>query len=196
MRGRERCANVDLVPLPCRSTRKKTRPHPAGYDPIAFSKGMQSMRHSLLALGAAMLITALVGCQSNRFANNAPMPGPNDAMTAQSGQLPAQGAVQQAAFSYGGADNSGCADGNCGGGVACGNCGGQGCDACGAAGMCAGCGGRGCGACGHTGLCRHGRGYYPHRGAAGPPTAAVAWPYYSLRGPRDFLRDDPPSIGY
>jgi hypothetical protein len=31
---------------------------------------------------------------------------------------------------------------------------------------------------------------------AGPPTATVAYPYYTHRGPRDFLLDNPPSIGY
>ncbi len=30
---------------------------------------------------------------------------------------------------------------------------------------------------------------------AGPPTGTVAYPYYSHRGPRDFLLDNPPSIG-
>lgn len=29
----------------------------------------------------------------------------------------------------------------------------------------------------------------------GPPTAAVAYPYYTVRGPRDFLVNNPPSIG-
>lgn len=29
----------------------------------------------------------------------------------------------------------------------------------------------------------------------GPPTAAVAYPYYTLKGPRDFLTNNPPSIG-
>lgn len=32
-------------------------------------------------------------------------------------------------------------------------------------------------------------------GPAGPPTAGVAYPYYTTRGPRDFLQDNPPSIG-
>lgn len=32
-------------------------------------------------------------------------------------------------------------------------------------------------------------------GAGGPPTAGVAYPYYTTRGPRDFLLDNPPSIG-
>jgi predicted small secreted protein len=35
----------------------------------------------------------------------------------------------------------------------------------------------------------------PEMGPAGPPTAATAYPYYTLRGPRDFLTDNPPSIG-
>lgn len=30
---------------------------------------------------------------------------------------------------------------------------------------------------------------------SGPPTAAVTYPYYTTRGPRDFLLDNPPSIG-
>lgn len=33
-------------------------------------------------------------------------------------------------------------------------------------------------------------------GPAGPPTAAYAYPYYTTRAPRDFLLDNPPSIGY
>ncbi len=43
---------------------------------------------------------------------------------------------------------------------------------------------------------------YPHHhlhreyvGPQGPPTAQVAYPYYTVRGPRDFLMDNPPSIG-
>ncbi|GIW93475.1 MAG: hypothetical protein KatS3mg110_1516 [Pirellulaceae bacterium] len=38
-------------------------------------------------------------------------------------------------------------------------------------------------------------GYQQQVGPAGPPTAAVAYPYYTLRGPRDFLASQPPSIG-
>ncbi len=30
---------------------------------------------------------------------------------------------------------------------------------------------------------------------AGPPTGQVAYPYYTIRGPRDFFLDNPPSIG-
>ncbi len=29
----------------------------------------------------------------------------------------------------------------------------------------------------------------------GPPIGQVAYPYYTVRGPRDFLQDNPPSIG-
>jgi hypothetical protein len=29
----------------------------------------------------------------------------------------------------------------------------------------------------------------------GNPGAVVAYPYYTIRGPRDFLLDNPPSIG-
>lgn len=32
-------------------------------------------------------------------------------------------------------------------------------------------------------------------GAAGPATGAVTYPYYTTRGPRDFLAKNPPSIG-
>ena len=32
-------------------------------------------------------------------------------------------------------------------------------------------------------------------GAQGPATAQVAYPYYTTRGPRDFLQANPPSIG-
>jgi hypothetical protein len=35
----------------------------------------------------------------------------------------------------------------------------------------------------------------PQIGPPGPPTGTYAYPYYTLRGPRDFLADDPPSIG-
>lgn len=32
-------------------------------------------------------------------------------------------------------------------------------------------------------------------GPGGPATAQVAYPYYTTRGPRDFLVDNPPTIG-
>jgi hypothetical protein len=36
---------------------------------------------------------------------------------------------------------------------------------------------------------------YGATGPAGPPTGTVAYPYYTTRGPRDFLARCPPSIG-
>ncbi len=41
---------------------------------------------------------------------------------------------------------------------------------------------------------RHGRGG-PCEAAAGPSMGAVTYPYYTLRGPRDFLDRNPQSIG-
>ena len=36
---------------------------------------------------------------------------------------------------------------------------------------------------------------YVNGGPSGPPTGAYAYPYYTVRGPRDFLRNEPPTIG-
>jgi len=46
---------------------------------------------------------------------------------------------------------------------------------------CRDCGGRGCGRCRAT--------------ESGPPTGTVTYPYYTTRGPRDFLAKSPRSIG-
>lgn len=47
-----------------------------------------------------------------------------------------------------------------------------------------------------SGFCPHHVGYpEPPRFTPGPPTGQVAYPYYTVRGPRDFLQDNPPSIG-
>ena len=35
-----------------------------------------------------------------------------------------------------------------------------------------------------------------YQGPYGPPTPAVAYPYYTVRAPRDFLLDNPPPLGY
>ena len=53
-----------------------------------------------------------------------------------------------------------------------------------------------CGHCGAHGLCPH-KGGYPEqpRVYPGPPSAQVAYPYYTTRGPRDFLMANPPTIG-
>ncbi len=83
----------------------------------------------------------------------------------------------------------GCCDGGCDGG----------CDSCGVADH-----GGGCDSCGIASN-SHGGGHqvarrprYDDDGgqyAAGPPTGGVAYPYYTNRGPRDFLAKNPPSIG-
>lgn len=39
------------------------------------------------------------------------------------------------------------------------------------------------------------RHHAPEIGPPGPPTGTYAYPYYTLRGPRDFLASNPPSIG-
>jgi hypothetical protein len=59
--------------------------------------------------------------------------------------------------------------------------------------------------CGRGGLLHHGGlqgaagggGHHaqPDPGPAGGPVGQYAYPYYTLRGPRDFLVDNPPSIG-
>jgi len=56
---------------------------------------------------------------------------------------------------------------------------------------------RSCGRHGSTGMgYRYGGGHgVEDQGPSGPASAAVGYPYYTLRGPRDFLMDNPPSIG-
>jgi len=67
---------------------------------------------------------------------------------------------------------------------------------------CSSCGGRGCGLCQRlvgrvaSGFCPHAGGYpEAYNYNPSPPTGQVAYPYYTVRGPRDFLRNNPPSIG-
>jgi hypothetical protein len=73
-----------------------------------------------------------------------------------------------------------------------------GCSVCGA---CGGAGCQGCGGCGFvhalaTGFCPHAGGYPEQPNFnTGPPSAQTAYPYYTVRGPRDFLQNNPPSIG-
>jgi hypothetical protein len=54
--------------------------------------------------------------------------------------------------------------------------------------LCRACGGHGCA------LCR-GRGRGDEASNPGPATGAVTYPYYTTRGPRDFLAKNPSSIG-
>lgn len=49
---------------------------------------------------------------------------------------------------------------------------------------------------GPGGVGRHAHAQPPGAGGAGgAPSAQVAYPYYTARGPRDFLMDNPPTIG-
>ena len=100
----------------------------------------------------------------------------------------------------------GCNGINLAGGT-CGNCGGGGCRGGGLLGG-GGLGGRGGGFAGgpraagdtRAKLVGAGKAYTHHNyreydGPPGPPTAAVGYPYYTTRAPRDFLVDNPPSLG-
>jgi hypothetical protein len=95
-----------------------------------------------------------------------------------------------------GCDGGGCG-GGCGDGAGCANCGGPngGCaDGAGCANGGGLHGGNGDGGLlHHPPLPRGAGGCYT--GPEGPPTGAVAYPYYTTRGPRDFLMNNPPSIG-
>ena len=59
----------------------------------------------------------------------------------------------------------------------------------------------GCNSCGDDAVPAPAQvGRLPHhfeqpQGPAGPPSASYAYPYYTTRAPRDFLMDNPPSIG-
>ncbi|MBN2127846.1 MAG: hypothetical protein JW741_00035 [Sedimentisphaerales bacterium] len=52
-----------------------------------------------------------------------------------------------------------------------------------------------CGDCGQCERCCRLRGLCRQPINPGPPTGAVAYPYYTTRGPRDFLSSNPRSIG-
>ena len=60
-------------------------------------------------------------------------------------------------------------------------------------GYCCGGPGVGCGVCTVCGCGPSGDQNYNFN--PGPPVAQTAYPYYTLRGPRDFLLNNPPSIG-
>jgi hypothetical protein len=134
------------------------------------------MKRALLMFSALALIVTAVGCQSAC--------GPN-CRRASKGLL-----------DY---DSAPC-DGNCGrklgrggrgGGCDDGSCEDSSCDGA--------CGGR-CSLCARM-RGRLGGGNGLHGGAdamgpVGPPTPQYTYPYYTTRGPRDFLLDNPPPIGY
>lgn len=58
-----------------------------------------------------------------------------------------------------------------------------------------GCGPHGCGPGGCNPYGAYGCGDQNYNFNSGPPTGQVAYPYYTTRGPRDFLMCNPPSIG-
>ncbi len=86
----------------------------------------------------------------------------------------------------------------CGGG---GGCGGS-CESC-CGGDCEPCDTGGCRSscprdailCGLLGRCCCTHVADPPPVTPGPPTGAITYPYYTIRGPRDFLAESPPSIG-
>ena len=86
---------------------------------------------------------------------------------------------------YGGCGYGGCGDGRCGDGGGCG-CGPR---------VYGGCNnpyGSGC-CCSGPGCCASGDQHYTFN--PGPPVGQTAYPYYTTRGPRDFLLGNPPPIG-
>ena len=97
--------------------------------------------------------------------------------------------------------------GRLGGGGGCSACGGGGCGLCQRmggrlGGGCSACGGNGCGLCRRvagrvaSGFCPHGGGYPANYNFnPSPPSGQVAYPYYTVKGPRDFLQNNPSSIG-
>lgn len=70
---------------------------------------------------------------------------------------------------------------------------GRGCNHCRHAGRMGGGGGGGGGGGMLAGI--HEQGTILDQGPSGPPSASVAYPYYTVRGPRDFLMNNPPSVG-
>lgn len=115
----------------------------------------------------------------------------NNGCGCRTGCTPGPIAWQSGGLNYSGAlaCGGGCGGGGCGGnacGGGCGPAGGLGAGGLGAGGL--GAGGLGGAACAGTQL--NNTPFTP-----GPPAAQVGYPYYSVRGPRDFLMDNPPTIG-
>lgn len=179
----------------------------------------------LFAAVAAALILPSVGCQSiGSLGNKRPSAVPAHVAQSQSAprpliqrtahvqtegalaHAPETGLFQRAGYHCPCGSGYAAAD-CCGAGVACG-CG----DACGS-GVCAsggrplggrcGCGRGGPCSCAGNALvngavgclldCRRSDAAYNFN--PGPPVAQTAYPYYTVRGPRDFLMSNPPSIG-
>jgi len=148
----------------------------------------------LLASGCAQdrLLARRGGSKASHVARSQTAPRPAIFRTAYN-----DGGRDQGLASYEGSCNSGSCYQGGQGSSAC-----QTCQENGRGGVCENCGGRGCGLCSQRrggaggGFCPH-QGGYPEYPAfnPGPPTGQVAYPYYTVRGPRDFLQSNPPSIG-
>ncbi len=174
---------------------------------------------SLFAVIAAALILPSVGCQSmGSFGHQSPMAMPSHVTQSQRAPRPTifRSANVQTAGLAGQMQNmpeTGMFQ-RCGYECGCGQaCGGGGCSQGGGGCMNGACGNGGCygggGGCGNGGCC-NGNGLINHAvGAAldcaqtdasynfnqGPAVAQTAYPYYTVKGPRDFLMKNPQSIG-
>lgn len=115
------------------------------------------------------------------------------------------GACSSGTCSTGSCGNGSCGNGSCGGTGLLGKMNVGGCNSC-AGGCRTGCvpGKIGWQQGGHDYSSHLQPGLLGHRAATqmsnqpftpGPPTGQVAYPYYTVRGPRDFLMSDPPTIG-
>lgn len=140
------------------------------------------MRYSLPMVAAAAVLALLCGCQTMPMmqpsgppapivtsSNSAPAPiMASDESVVMNG---APGVVSMDGGYYSG--DCGCDDGSCYGG---------------------GYGPAGCQLGRRVGLQARNM-HHNFRGPHGPPVTQITYPYYTLRGPRDFLADDPPSLG-
>lgn len=160
------------------------------------------MNRLMSVLGAACLMVASTGCLHHNLRGNC-------------------GSGCESAASCGTCETGGCQTGNCGScetescgtgilnrlrnGGSCGNACGNSCGSC-SGGCRTGCvaGGLGWQQGGldysshlKPGLLGHGAGARLNSTpfTPGPPSAQVGYPYYSVRGPRDFFLDNPPTIG-
>ena len=150
------------------------------------------MRHSLQVVAAAAVLALLCGCQSMPTMRPPGQPAP---LMASSDLAPAPAAepADQSVVVNEDSDvaespgvvhtDSGYVDSYSDGGV----------------GACYGGGEYGYGAYRYQPHCRVGlqarNMHHNFHGPHGPPVAQITYPYYTLRGPRDFLADDPPNLG-
>jgi hypothetical protein len=161
-----------------------------------------------LLIATTLLATAGCGIGDRLFYCHKPFGGDCNSCGCESGCCNGSGMTDGGSYPGSGCacGRGGCGNGACGAG-GCGNgaCGGGGCGP-------GGCGNgygmngggpndpNGGGSNDPNGYA-HGQGPVPrgvggqYLGAAGPPTGGVAYPYYTNRGPRDFLAANPPSIG-